>query len=367
MSIQLFEWNTYDYAAVCIVPTPSIDASGIAHLVEHLVFRYSDQYPAGHELFVANTLLPVKINASTQDDYTLFYVVSADVNVFLACLDYLAHGIDQLDYSEQCVQLERDGVLQRELQWLESHSEYITAATLNRATPSCVHAGGYSDLMPLNSTSDVRLYKQICYAASHRQWLINRKDIAEGEFMFLGAPSLDVIDLASNTLSTTQYDTQKLPEAIQTLLAKALPVSHAQELLESSRQQLDQTLGARHIQPTQVLIQPFNTQSLPIPNECVSNNLSKLAQKCLEHVSVGHIPPLPKFILSQLEKYPELLLGKPYQNIQLKKLNEVDIEEITRAEYWQKRLQGQCYAMGLGYFEDNIYQYIFAQNSATCG
>ena len=53
MSVQLFEWYNQEYAAVCIVPTPSVDASGIAHLVEHLVFRYSDKYPSGHELFVA--------------------------------------------------------------------------------------------------------------------------------------------------------------------------------------------------------------------------------------------------------------------------------------------------------------------------
>ncbi len=362
MSVQSFGWDKYDYAAVCIVPTPSIDASGIAHLVEHLVFRYSDKYPNGHELFVANTILPAKINASTQDDYTLFYVVSADSEVFLNCLDYLAHGINQLDYPEQCIQLERDGVLQRELQWLESQSDYLTEAKTNRVNPSCVHAGGYSDLIPHNSLSDVRLYKQTCYLASHRQWLINGKEIEQAELAFIDDTATFMTGPRTNTCSTNRYDTQKLPKVIQDLLAAAIPAGHTHELLQSLREQLTQTLMTRHIQPTQTSIQPVHFKNLPIPSECLSNQLSQLAQTCFPHISTDHIPPLPKFILGQIQKHPELLSGKSCEHITLFKLDLLDIEHISQAKFWQKRLQGHCYAMGVGYFEGHIYQYLFAEN-----
>ncbi|UTP72482.1 insulinase family protein [Alteromonas sp. LMIT006] len=359
MSLQLFDWNEQDYAAVCIVPTPSIDASGIAHLVEHLVFRYSDKYPSGHELFVANTLLPVKINATTQDGYTLFYVVSPEQEVFLACLDFLVHGLDQLDYPEQTIELERDGVLQRELQWLESLPEYMSAALINRTNPSCIHAGGYSDLMPFNNIGNVEVYKRICYLRSHRQWLVNGKDLKQSDLACLGSPTA----LFSDSLTTSQYDVQKLPEVIQELLSQSVPAAYTEALLQSAKEQLMQTLAMRFLEPGQPEILPYQSKPMPCPKECVQKTMSLLAQACQCHISSENIPPLPNFIQSQVAEYPMLLLGQPCQNIVLKKLDELEIELVTQADFWQKRLQGQCYAMGIGRFEEDIYQYVFAENT----
>lgn len=359
MSLQVFDWNEQDYAAVCIVPTPSIDASGIAHLVEHLVFRYSDKYPSGHELFVANTLLPVKINATTQDGYTLFYVVSPEPEVFLACLDFLVHGLDQLDYPEQSIELERDGVLQRELQWLESRPEYRSAALINRTNPSCIHAGGYSDLMPFNNIGHVEAYKRICYLRSHRQWLVNGKDLKQSDLAFLGSPTARF----SDSLTTSQYDVQKLPEVIQELLSQSVPAAYTEALLQSAKEQLMQTLEMRFLEPGQPEILPHQSKPMPCPKECVQKTMSLLAQACQYYISSENIPPLPNFIQSQVAEYPILLLGQPCQNIVLKKLNELEIELVTQADFWQKRLQGQCYAMGIGRFEGDIYQYVFAENT----
>ena len=359
MSVQLFEWYNQEYAAVCIVPTPSVDASGIAHLVEHLVFRYSDKYPSGHELFVANTLLPVKINASTQDGYTLFYVVSPEPEVFLTCLDFLVHGLDQSDYPEQSIELERDGVLQRELQWLESLPEYMSAALINRTNPSCIHAGGYSDLMPFNNIGNVEVYKRICYLRSHRQWLVNGKDLKQSDLACLGSPTA----LFSDSLTTSQYDVQKLPEVIQELLSQSVPAAYTEALLQSAKEQLMQTLAMRFLEPGQPEILPYQSKPMPCPKECVQKTMSLLAQACQCHISSENIPPLPNFIQSQVAEYPMLLLGQPCQNIVLKKLDELEIELVTQADFWQKRLQGQCYAMGIGRFEEDIYQYVFAENT----
>lgn len=91
--------------------------------------------------------------------------------------------------------------------------------------------------------------------------------------------------------------------------------------------------------------------------------MSLLAQACQYHISSENIPPLPNFIQSQVAEYPMLLLGQPYQNIVLKKLDELEIELVSQADFWQKRLQGQCYAMGIGRFEGDFYQYIFAENT----
>ena len=46
LNVVSFKQAAEDFGAVFVVPTPAVDSSGIAHLVEHLVFRTSDRYPA---------------------------------------------------------------------------------------------------------------------------------------------------------------------------------------------------------------------------------------------------------------------------------------------------------------------------------
>ena len=47
LNVVSFKQAAEDFGAVFVVPTPAVDSSGIAHLVEHLVFRTSDRPLSG--------------------------------------------------------------------------------------------------------------------------------------------------------------------------------------------------------------------------------------------------------------------------------------------------------------------------------
>ncbi len=70
------------HSVVFALKTPAAGHTGLSHLAEHMSFRRS-------ELFTANTLLPVTINATTLAEYTFFFASSEKANVLtctVACL-----------------------------------------------------------------------------------------------------------------------------------------------------------------------------------------------------------------------------------------------------------------------------------------
>ena len=109
LNVVSFKQPAQEYGAAFVVPTPAVDSSGIAHLVEHLVFRYSDRYQQRHTLFAANSVLPVKINASSHNGFSYFYAVSPSKSVLLKIVGYLYAGIQQLEYPADDIKRERDG------------------------------------------------------------------------------------------------------------------------------------------------------------------------------------------------------------------------------------------------------------------
>ncbi|WP_412971049.1 insulinase family protein [Glaciecola sp. MF2-115] len=158
--------NSTVYTAVFALKTPAFDHSGISHLAEHMVFRGSDKYPASHELFFINTLLPASVNASTQNGMTFYFLECKHKALFLLLLDYLYSGLVQTEYLESEFELERDGVIFRELCMYERHEEYsLSAAALRGDTSSknVNHYGGFSDTIGENSIDDLIRYKRTYY------------------------------------------------------------------------------------------------------------------------------------------------------------------------------------------------------------
>ncbi|GEM_PF-4109141 len=154
------------YAAVFAIKTPINDHSGLAHLVEHMVFRGSKKYPCSHELFVINHLLPANINASTQNGYTFYFFKTTEISLFYPLLDYLVQGIVQINYRESELILERDGVLHQELQMYEAMEEYQLYASALRGDESPennYHYGGFTDTMSKNTLQQLRQYKTRYY------------------------------------------------------------------------------------------------------------------------------------------------------------------------------------------------------------
>lgn len=147
----------------------------MSHLAEHMSFRRSHQYPTAHELFTANTLLPVTINATTLAEYTFFFASSEKANVLLDAVNYLYCGLLNRDYGNDEVILERDGVIFNELAMLEANSDYALNAAIRLADTNknaYQHAGGFTQTIGSNSIQALQDYKRQWYQPSNITTLV---------------------------------------------------------------------------------------------------------------------------------------------------------------------------------------------------
>ena len=147
----------------------------MSHLAEHMSFRRSHQYPAAHELFTANTLLTVTINATTLAEYTFFFASSEKANVLLDTVNYLYCGLLNRDYGTDEVILERDGVIFNELAMLETNSDYALNAAIRLADTNknaYQHAGGFTQTIGSNSIQALQDYKRQWYQPSNITTLV---------------------------------------------------------------------------------------------------------------------------------------------------------------------------------------------------
>ena len=147
----------------------------MSHLAEHMSFRRSHPYPAAHELFTANTLLPVTINATTLAEYTFFFASSEKANVLLDTVNYLYCGLLNRDYGTDEVILERDGVIFNELAMLEANSDYALNAAIRLTDTNknaYQHAGGFTQTIGSNSIQALQDYKRQWYQPSNITTLV---------------------------------------------------------------------------------------------------------------------------------------------------------------------------------------------------
>lgn len=147
----------------------------MSHLAEHMSFRRSHQYPTAHELFTANTLLPVTINATTLAEYTFFFASSEKANVLLDSVNYLYCGLLNRDYGTDEVILERDGVIFNELAMLEANSDYALNTAIRLADTNknaYQHAGGFTQTIGSNSIQALQDYKRQWYQPSNITTLV---------------------------------------------------------------------------------------------------------------------------------------------------------------------------------------------------
>ena len=85
--------NNDGFSALFVVNTPILDNSGVAHGVEHGVFRRSSSFPQPETLFQLTSLTDAKINASTFADSTYFHCQSQCENTFNLAIEYLLNGL----------------------------------------------------------------------------------------------------------------------------------------------------------------------------------------------------------------------------------------------------------------------------------
>ena len=163
------------HSVVFALKTPAAGHTGLSHLAEHMSFRRSHQYPTAHELFTANTLLPVTINATTLAEYTFFFASSGKANVLLDAVNYLYCGLLNRDYGTDEVILERDGVIFNELAMLETNSDYALNAAIRLTDTNknaYQHAGGFTQTIGSNSIQALQDYKRQWYQPSNITTLV---------------------------------------------------------------------------------------------------------------------------------------------------------------------------------------------------
>ena len=121
--------NDGAYCALFVVNTPVTDNSGVAHGVEHFVFRRSLAFTQPESLFQITALTDVKMNASTLENLTYFHCQSQCQQTFIVALNYLLNGILHPDFHPDDLQYEihdggQCGVIYRELLGIETLQEH---------------------------------------------------------------------------------------------------------------------------------------------------------------------------------------------------------------------------------------------------
>lgn len=207
----------------------------MSHLAEHMSFRRSHPYPAAHELFTANTLLPVTINATTLAEYTFFFASSEKANVLLDAVNYLYCGLLNRDYGTDEVILERDGVIFNELAMLETNSDYALNAAIRLTDTNknaYQHAGGFTQTIGSNSIQALQDYKRQWYQPSNITTLVysNSAHFFEQCKEVVTAVSEEIALSAQTALSAEKTLSEKTALSAETALSEKAALSEESTL-----------------------------------------------------------------------------------------------------------------------------------------
>lgn len=172
--------NNDGFSALFVVNTPVVDNSGIAHAVEHLVFRASAAFPQSESLFQLTSLTDVKINASTCADTTYFHCQSQCSQSFMLAINYLLNGLFNPAFHSDDVNYEihdgnNQGVIFREL----IGTEHKNKQTLKKIDQPALCYGGISSLIGKLSLSDLINYHQQFYHVNNITLVTANADIEE--------------------------------------------------------------------------------------------------------------------------------------------------------------------------------------------
>ncbi|MDO6567330.1 insulinase family protein [Alteromonas sp. 1_MG-2023] len=216
------EGSASSFTGVFVVNTPAHDHSGVSHLAEHMCFRGSPYYPADHELFAANALLPLSINATTYAGCTYFYVQSYNKALFTSAIQFMYSGLVNTHYSQCAFEAERNGVLVNELTMLEGNIDYANNIAIRRNDTSPMayqHAGGFSDSVLEISFDDLIDYKKTWYDSDHITLLVSSADADGNEIISLCSQAIAEVEArGSNAKSCGAMPRSKAAEASESTL-----------------------------------------------------------------------------------------------------------------------------------------------------
>ena len=179
--------NNEGYSALFVVNTPIFDNSGVAHGVEHGIFRRSLAFENPETLFQLTALTDAKINASTFADTTYFHCQSQCKSTFNLVVEYLLNGLFSPVFNEEYLNGEvydgKDkGVIYRELIGIEhtkSNNEIKEKKEISETSEieGEFNYGGVSSTIGDLTLKEIRAFHQGFYQASNITLVTANADI----------------------------------------------------------------------------------------------------------------------------------------------------------------------------------------------
>jgi hypothetical protein len=178
--------NSDGFSALFVVNTPVFDNSGVAHGVEHMVFRRSTAFPTPETLFQLTSLTDAKINASTFAEATYFHCQSQCYHTFVLAINYLLNGLFNPIFDDEDLRCEihdgvNKGVIYQELIGIEQ--AYIEEARSTQSSQSPnqnnFFYGGISTSIGDLSLNDLSAFHQRFYQASNITLVTANADIEQ--------------------------------------------------------------------------------------------------------------------------------------------------------------------------------------------
>ena len=179
--------NNEGYSALFVVNTPIFDNSGVAHGVEHGIFRRSLAFENPETLFQLTALTDAKINASTFADTTYFHCQSPCEYTFNLAIEYLLNGLFSPVFDEEYLNGEVydgkvKGVIYRELIGIEhtkSNNEIKEKKEISETSEieGEFNYGGVSSTIGDLTLKEIRAFHQRFYQASNITLVTANADI----------------------------------------------------------------------------------------------------------------------------------------------------------------------------------------------
>ena len=173
--------NNEGYSALFVVNTPIFDNSGVAHGVEHGVFRRSLAFENPETLFQLTALTDAKVNASTFADTTYFHCQSQCESTYNLVVEYLLNGLFSPVFDEKFLNGEvfdgkAKGVIYRELIGIE-HTKSNSEKKETSQIEHDFNYGGVSNTIGDLTLKEIRAFHQRFYQASNITLVTANADI----------------------------------------------------------------------------------------------------------------------------------------------------------------------------------------------
>ncbi|MBL4900677.1 MAG: insulinase family protein [Colwellia sp.] len=218
------------FSALFVVNTPVVDNSGVAHGVEHMVFRGSSAFPQPVTLFQLTSLTDAKVNASTFADTTYFHCQSQCPDTFNLAIKYLLNGLFNPVFNAKDLQCEihdgKDkGVIYQELLGAEQADKNST----KESDKNNFCYGGVSASIGNLSLKDLTNFHQRFYQANNITLVTANADIAQISHLISLLPKQKqqfkpikvVLNKYNKTqdIETAEHNKKKYPQTIKKLIA----------------------------------------------------------------------------------------------------------------------------------------------------